>query len=470
MFEICILITGAIVLVSMVVGYQRTKDPLSPTIVFGPLLAYVYVYSPVTLLWNGGLVRRFVDHDLSFVGLVNLIGVAAFCLGLISYSAPRGWAGRTLQLPQFRIAPQKRKQILSMARLLGAVAVLGFAYLVYVSGGPVDVFTRPKPFLVASSGYLGELPMLSLPALFLMAIALQGQRLKPRHYLAAFFVTSPHLVMGTLGGRRGVSGRLLVGRLLVLGAQQTPFHTSRPMWRCGDGAVYVVPGFESPERLYRLGQKCRLRGFLEASHRARTRGFETPIGTGIYRWGGDDCDVGPPSTILLGTALPDSSRRTPHSETDLAHEVRRHRYGLDAPCPRIIRLFAKRMVRCLWFCTAIGISGRDGRGLVPGVLVRVVYLLLCGGAFVQFCLVSLADARPLLEFDLFRHDRPVGPPGGAEHDCVDLPGADPDRAGLGSVAIRPRTIEQTAGRSPSSTALVRASRRPCAPGTSGSPA
>jgi len=215
MFEILILLTGTAILVAMVVGYQRTRDPLSPMMVFGPLLLFVYVYSPATLLWNGKLLDRFPDpRDLLLAGIVNLLGVAAFCTGAVTYSAPRGWTGRSVRLPTFHLSHVARRRILLIGLALGSAAVAGFIWLVHLSGGPVHVFTQPKPFLNARSGYLGELPMLALPALFLLAIAKQGRTLGVHHYVAALVIASPHLVMGTLGGRRGPAF-LILSTLLI---------------------------------------------------------------------------------------------------------------------------------------------------------------------------------------------------------------------------------------------------------------
>ncbi|MGE4003829.1 MAG: O-antigen polymerase, partial [Planctomycetaceae bacterium] len=71
------------------------------------------------------------------------------------------------------------------------------------SGGWVRVFSQAKPYLISPSGYIGELPMLSYPAIFVLSFAYQGRRLTVGRWLALIWVMLPQLIMATLGGRRG---------------------------------------------------------------------------------------------------------------------------------------------------------------------------------------------------------------------------------------------------------------------------
>jgi hypothetical protein len=155
------------------------------------MLLFVYAYSPTVLLWNGTLQERFPNRgDLEFVQLVNLLGVAGFCAGCLWGSSVQSRRRAIFQEPSQYLSPAARQKILRIAVLLGVAAVAGFTYAVFDSGGPLAVFSRPKPFLNTASGYLGELPMFSLPAVFLLAIALQGKPLSLRHILLALFFVS----------------------------------------------------------------------------------------------------------------------------------------------------------------------------------------------------------------------------------------------------------------------------------------
>ena len=85
MFEILLILTALVIGVAMFEGYLRTGDALMPMIVFGPMLAFAYVYNPAMLLYHGELERFFPDlAQLEYVALVNLVGVGLFCFGCVS--------------------------------------------------------------------------------------------------------------------------------------------------------------------------------------------------------------------------------------------------------------------------------------------------------------------------------------------------------------------------------------------------
>jgi oligosaccharide repeat unit polymerase len=205
MFELLLILTALVIGVAMWGGYLRTGDALMPMIVFGPMLLYVYVYSPAMLLYHGELERFFPDlAQLDYVALVNLLGVGLFCLGCVAASRQvRGalkWGG---VLEQITLDERTRARLFNVACVFGFIAVAGFVYMVYDNGGPWAVFSRPKPFLSAASGVIGEMPMLAYPAIVLLAITLRGRKIRLEHVMLALFFASPHLIMASLGGRRG---------------------------------------------------------------------------------------------------------------------------------------------------------------------------------------------------------------------------------------------------------------------------
>jgi hypothetical protein len=191
---------------SAFVGYQRTRDPLSPIVIFAPMLLYVYVYRPWTLIGSGTLELLFPDPDrLTVVHVLNLGAVLAFCVGCTWQRRSWGVPERGFALLEKRVTPRTRHGILQVALVLGAVSCGVFWFLVWYSGGPLHVFSQSKPFLRSPirSGYFSELTILSFPALLLLAAAWQGKRLSLGRILLMLVVGSPQLVMGTLGGRRG---------------------------------------------------------------------------------------------------------------------------------------------------------------------------------------------------------------------------------------------------------------------------
>jgi hypothetical protein len=203
MLELSLLLTGIFVLKGAYDAYRHTQDPTHPMIIFMPLLLYTYVFHPLMLTQNGA-VDRFFPHraDLDLVGLLNMLGVGAFCLGTLwDRMRPGSWGLRGVE-----VARAYRPLLYQYALVLGGFAVGGFFYMVVYSGGFERVFFRGyKPYLQSPSGYVGELPMLSFPSLLLLALAIRGRTLQLKDAVAALVIAMPHLIMATLGGRRGAA-------------------------------------------------------------------------------------------------------------------------------------------------------------------------------------------------------------------------------------------------------------------------
>ncbi len=96
-----------------------------------------------------------------------------------------------------------RARLLTLATVFGVAAVLSFGYMVHTGGGLLEVFSHPKAYLSAPSGYIQDLPMMAYPAIVLLAITLRSRKIRLSHIVLAFFFASPHLIMASLGGRRG---------------------------------------------------------------------------------------------------------------------------------------------------------------------------------------------------------------------------------------------------------------------------
>jgi oligosaccharide repeat unit polymerase len=205
MFDVLLILTAILIGSAMLIGYRSTGDALMPMILFGPMLLYVYAYSPAMLLYNGEFDQILLEPtQLEYVALINLIGVGLFCMGCVSHSrAVAGASQRGSVFEQIALDESTRARLFNVACFLGMVALAGFQFKVYNSGGFGQVFSQPKPFLDSPSGYVGEMPMLAYPAIVLLALTLRGRRIRLGHLLLAFVFASPHLIMASLGGRRG---------------------------------------------------------------------------------------------------------------------------------------------------------------------------------------------------------------------------------------------------------------------------
>ncbi|MBI1374428.1 MAG: oligosaccharide repeat unit polymerase [Phycisphaera sp.] len=202
---ILIISTGLVVLIAMWRAYRITRDAMAPMVVIGPLLLYLYAYTPLTFWREGSLGSLFPDalERLEHVQWLILIFVSALCMGCLN--GVRAMAGRDISRLDIgrQLTAKTRSVILRLAWFFAVVAFGVFIYKVELRGGFVHVFSRPKPYLGASSGYISELPMLAYPAMILAAIAMQGRRIDMTVVVTLLVMAWPQLMMATLGGRRG---------------------------------------------------------------------------------------------------------------------------------------------------------------------------------------------------------------------------------------------------------------------------
>ncbi|MEX2670958.1 MAG: hypothetical protein WD294_02485 [Phycisphaeraceae bacterium] len=212
MFEILLILTAVVIVSGMWLGYRRMRDPFVPAVVFAPMLAYMYVYSPAMLQWGGHLDRFFEPDTLAFVQMVNLAFVAIFCVGLLprisQEMTEKGSVG--LSSTEAFVDPATQQVLFRMASVIGWLSLLVFIWLVIRAGGPVHVFSQAKVYIGHPIGYVSELPMLAYPAILLLAVSLQGRRVGIEHIILALLFALPHLSVGLIGNRRGPTFLILL--------------------------------------------------------------------------------------------------------------------------------------------------------------------------------------------------------------------------------------------------------------------
>ena len=203
MNDVYLLLTALVIIGSLVIGYQRTRDPMSPLVIFTPMLLYVYVYHPYAIL-KGGEVSRYLQRpeDIEFVLLVSLAGIAAFCFGACHYRRSSN-DDTVFRILEKDASEKVRRRFKSLAIILGTMGFCSFWWLVNKSGGAVRMFNHPKPHFAQASGYLGEMPMLTYPALLLLAAAWQGRRLTFSRFIMASYIACPQVAWAIIGKRRG---------------------------------------------------------------------------------------------------------------------------------------------------------------------------------------------------------------------------------------------------------------------------
>lgn len=286
MCELYLLLTAAVILTALLVSYRRTGDPLSPLVTFSPMLFYVYAYHPYVIQsgmsptaaetmihdmnHSAGIisVTKPLIHffpqpgDIEYILLVNLTSISAFCLGASYYRRSTSDDQRFRILEQ-AASPGVRQRVLQLSLVMGSLGFVAFWWLVSRSGGPVRMFFHPKPFLTSASGYIGELPMLTYPALLLLAATWQGRRLTLGRLFTLLYIASPQISWAILGKRRGTI--FLIGATLAV--CWFLIKNKKPNWKVIIGGVgmlgllllYVVAHRQESQQLD-LGLQATLTG------------------------------------------------------------------------------------------------------------------------------------------------------------------------------------------------------------------
>ncbi len=203
MNEVYLLLTALMIVGSLVISYRRTGDPMSPLVIFAPMLLYVYVYRPYVIV-TGTEVKQFFTRpeDIEYILLVSMVSVAAFCFGASHFRKSAG-DDEVFRILEQDASPAVRKRFLNLSLVLGTLGFASFWWLVYQSGGPIRMWKQAKPHFAYASGYIGEMPMLTYPALLLMAAAWQRRRLTMGRFLIASYIACPQVAWAVIGKRRG---------------------------------------------------------------------------------------------------------------------------------------------------------------------------------------------------------------------------------------------------------------------------
>jgi oligosaccharide repeat unit polymerase len=203
-----LILMAAVIAVSMVTAYSRSRDPLHPLMFLGPMCLYVYVFRPCALLRNGKLNEFLNDNQILFAQYMFTLGITLLCVG--SLLGSRGVHRRV----QFRATPVVQQRLFYISCLLGTLSLLAYWFGIFKSGGFFVVYSHAKGHYSAGSGWVNELVNLSIPAAALMLLAWQGQRRNWHWPMLAVVFASPLLIHGIMGARRGPTF-IAFGTLLV---------------------------------------------------------------------------------------------------------------------------------------------------------------------------------------------------------------------------------------------------------------
>ena len=203
MSDLYLLLTALAILISLFISYRRTRDPLSPLMIFAPMLGYAFCFHVYVVISHPKF-SSFLPNtaNVEFVLSVHLLSITAFCAGICYYRrSPTDQ--QQFQILDREASARVRSRFLELGIILGTMACVSFWWMIFSVGGPLKLLYQSKPSFGHNPGYLGEMPMLAFPALFLMAAAWQGQRLNFQRLMLAIYVASTQISMSIIGKRRG---------------------------------------------------------------------------------------------------------------------------------------------------------------------------------------------------------------------------------------------------------------------------
>jgi hypothetical protein len=207
MYEALLIVTALSCFAAILAGAWYYHDTFHPLVYLGALLGALYVYFPAYLVWDGGIWQYLDEGSLPEIQAIFLLGVLSILVGVW-----RG-AGRPVGLSTGGTVTteEQRRRLRIGGAVLGLVAVGGFLYGVMNVGGIQAAFGKSYGGGWDDSGYVRDMPLLSLPALLWLMAAYQTRRPGWIGWVLICGVASPLLVQGILGGRRGPSFMGVVG-------------------------------------------------------------------------------------------------------------------------------------------------------------------------------------------------------------------------------------------------------------------
>ncbi|MBT8419553.1 MAG: oligosaccharide repeat unit polymerase [Gammaproteobacteria bacterium] len=209
MYHLIVSLTGLVIALGALYAFTRTRDGFHPAIIIAPPLGYVYCIWPILLDQDGSLQELFGLEPIEHVGLLYLVVIAAFFLGLVKMPGRRALffirhqkkLGDTLFT--LTLTPTVRQRVFYLAIALGCLSFAAYADMLNNVGGFFAAYDSAKGGGRSRSGYIGEAVLLSFPAVLLLAISRQQRRVRFQDISLALLMIAPQLLQGTFGGRRG---------------------------------------------------------------------------------------------------------------------------------------------------------------------------------------------------------------------------------------------------------------------------
>lgn len=223
-FILVSVLNGLIVILAIIFGYKRSQDPFHPSIYIGLMLFFMYCFQPLSLFYGDELgLKSFISpNKLEYIQGLNFLGIISIFSGIFVGDK------KTKYLPYLQqvwdLSPKIRKRVQQAGFLIGLIGVGTFIIKIANVGGLVNAYDTAYGGGWHSNGYIRDGFLLALPGFLWIMVANLQRRLLWQHWILIAIISSPLLIHGILGARRGpiamITISLIMGWYLI--------HSRRP--------------------------------------------------------------------------------------------------------------------------------------------------------------------------------------------------------------------------------------------------
>jgi len=203
MFEVVLLLTFLVCFGSTLWGAFGFRDTLHPLVYLMPAAAFFYVWKPLRLYQKGILFDYFRWEEVMYAQGLYLACLCALVVGCY-------WGGRTFQRKPDRIDvfsylkdDRIRRRVFQIGVAFGVIGLLGYVYQIANVGGFYAAYSHPKGGGWATSGYLRNSDVMTIPAILLLYVNRSNEPIPFGERMLVGIFAVPYLFQGLLASRRG---------------------------------------------------------------------------------------------------------------------------------------------------------------------------------------------------------------------------------------------------------------------------
>jgi hypothetical protein len=231
MFEALLFAVPVICLIGIACALDGSRDIFHPLVFILPMLGFLYFWMPYQIWSAHGLEKYFEGNQLTFVQLVNVVGVIAFMLGCL-------FAGLRLRRPASpRMPPLSQLALRRMLVGSGITGMIGlgcWGITIINVGGFVNAYSKSYSGGWDDSGYVRDGSLLLLVGVLLAITVLSSNGPRLQSVLLIGLFSFPWLSQALLMARRGPTFAFVV---IVLMGWFTTTRKRPPVFAAGSLAV-----------------------------------------------------------------------------------------------------------------------------------------------------------------------------------------------------------------------------------------